>query len=142
MLSRGWFFASSGSIDLREVRGSRNYTSSEPQLLTPFSHSAGEIAHACQSFCKALNSSLYRDGAAERTVGVPNGFDYELHNRKDIEKVLGDKAWAISFKDSACRCYGYMVSRPKNLNRTYATSFALMRCIAYTAWLASMQHHP
>jgi len=43
-------------------------------------------------------------------VGVPDGFDYELHNRKDIERVLGDKAWAISYKDSACRCYGYMVS--------------------------------
>ena len=52
---------------------------------------------------------MCRDGAADRTVGVPNGFDYELHSRKDIEKLLGDKAWAISYKDSACRCFGYMV---------------------------------
>ena len=50
-----------------------------------------------------------RDGASDRVVQVPDGFDYEIHNRKDIEKRLGDKAWAISFKDSACRCYGYMV---------------------------------
>ena len=41
------------------------------------------------------------------------GFDYELHNRTDIEKALGDKAWCISFKDSACRCFGYMVSKKK-----------------------------
>ena len=30
-------------------------------------------------------------------------FDYELYNRNDIERILGDKAWCISFKDSACR---------------------------------------
>lgn len=44
-------------------------------------------------------------------VGKPNlarppccSFDYELYNRNDIERILGDKAWCISFKDSACRC--------------------------------------
>lgn len=26
------------------------------------------------------------------------GFDYELYNRNDIERILGDKAWCISFK--------------------------------------------
>ena len=40
-------------------------------------------------------------------------FDFELYNRNDIERILGDKAWAISFKDSACRCFGYMVSKKK-----------------------------
>lgn len=43
----------------------------------------------------------------------PAGFDYELYNRNDIERILGDKAWCISFKDSACRCFGYMVSKKK-----------------------------
>ena len=59
--------------------------------------------------CVARTVLVYRDGSADRTVGVPDGFDYEIHNRRDIEKRLGDKAWAISFKDSACRCYGFMV---------------------------------
>jgi reversibly glycosylated polypeptide/UDP-arabinopyranose mutase len=27
--------------------------------------------------------------------------------------MLGDKAWCISFKDSACRCFGYMVSKKR-----------------------------
>lgn len=44
---------------------------------------------------------------------VPAGFSYELYNRNDIERILGDKAWCISFKDSACRCFGYMVSKKK-----------------------------
>lgn len=43
----------------------------------------------------------------------PPRFDYELYNRNDIERILGDKAWCISFKDSACRCFGYMVSKKK-----------------------------
>lgn len=40
-------------------------------------------------------------------------FDYELYNRNDIERILGDKAWCISFKDSACRCFGYMISKKR-----------------------------
>ena len=62
--------------------------------------------------------TLRRDGPVDRKVGVPNGFDYELHNRNDIEKLLGDKAWAISYKDSACRCFGYMVSALRGGYRT------------------------
>lgn len=40
-------------------------------------------------------------------------FDYDIYTRTDIEKALGDKAWCISYKDSACRCFGYAVSRKK-----------------------------
>jgi len=40
---------------------------------------------------------------------VPDGFDVELYTRRDIERLLGDHAWCISYKDSACRCFGFMV---------------------------------
>ena len=51
---------------------------------------------------------------AGRNIAPPcPGFDYELYNRNDIERILGDKAWCISFKDSACRCFGYMVAKTK-----------------------------
>jgi hypothetical protein len=33
--------------------------------------------------------------------------------RNDIERVLGEKAWCISFKDSACRCFGFLVSKKR-----------------------------
>lgn len=33
--------------------------------------------------------------------------------RNDIERVLGDKAWCISYKDSACRCFGFMISKKR-----------------------------
>lgn len=34
-------------------------------------------------------------------------------NRNDIERLLGDKAWCISYKDSACRCFGFLVSKKR-----------------------------
>jgi hypothetical protein len=55
----------------------------------------------------------YADGDPTKTIKVPEGFSYELYNRNDIEKMLGNQAWCISFKDSACRCFGYMVSKKK-----------------------------
>lgn len=56
---------------------------------------------------------VVQDGDPERKVSVPEGYDYELYNRNDIERILGDKASCISFRDSACRCFGYMVSKKK-----------------------------
>ena len=73
--------------------------------------SRADVRPKVQAFAGSrIRPLLCRDGASDRTVGVPDGFDYEIHNRKDIEKLLGEKAWAISFKDSACRCFGYMAS--------------------------------
>ena len=48
-----------------------------------------------------------------KVIKVPEGFGYELYNRNDINRILGPKASCISFKDSACRCFGYMVSKKK-----------------------------
>lgn len=33
--------------------------------------------------------------------------------RNDIDRLLGDKAWCISFKDSACRCFGFLISKKR-----------------------------
>lgn len=56
---------------------------------------------------------IIKDGDPDVKVTVPEGFDYEMYDRRDIEKELGDKAWAISFKDSACRCFGFLKSKSK-----------------------------
>ena len=60
-------------------------------------------------FFQRYHLIVVQDGDPKRTVKVPPGYDYELYTRLDIERILGDKAWCISFKDSACRCFGYMV---------------------------------
>ena len=65
-------------------------------------------------FCAARNRAAPHTDAPRHTRLRPRrSFDYELYTRTDIERILGDKAWCISFKDSACRCFGYMVSKKK-----------------------------
>ncbi|MCJ7450691.1 MAG: hypothetical protein MUP58_03040 [Candidatus Nanohaloarchaeota archaeon QJJ-9] len=53
---------------------------------------------------------IVQDGDPSRSIEVPEGFNYDLYDRNDIEDDLGDKSWVISFKDSACRCYGFLKS--------------------------------
>jgi reversibly glycosylated polypeptide / UDP-arabinopyranose mutase len=64
-------------------------------------------------FFQSYHLIIVQDGDPTKTIKVPEGFDYELYNRNDINRILGPKASCISFKDSACRCFGYMVSKKK-----------------------------
>lgn len=64
-------------------------------------------------FFQPYHLIIVQDGDPSKTITVPDGFDYELYNRNDINRILGPKASCISFKDSACRCFGYMVSKKK-----------------------------
>ncbi|MBA0791152.1 hypothetical protein Gohar_015748 [Gossypium harknessii] len=64
-------------------------------------------------FLQPYHLIIVQDGDPSKAIKVPNGFDYELYNRNDINRILGPKASCISFKDSACRCFGYMVSKKK-----------------------------
>ncbi|CAL9077195.1 unnamed protein product [Musa acuminata var. zebrina] len=64
-------------------------------------------------FFQPYHLIIVQDGDPSKTIKVPEGFDYELYNRNDINRILGPKAACISFKDSACRCFGYMVSKKK-----------------------------
>ncbi|KAL1566486.1 UDP-arabinopyranose mutase 1 [Salvia divinorum] len=54
---------------------------------------------------------IVQDGDPSKTIHVPEGFDYDLYNRNDINRILGPKATCISFMDSACRCFGFLVSK-------------------------------
>ncbi|KAA3475769.1 alpha-1,4-glucan-protein synthase [UDP-forming] 2-like [Gossypium australe] len=64
-------------------------------------------------FFQPYHLIIVQDGDPSKAIKVPEGFDYELYNRNDINRILGPKASCISFKDSACRCFGYMVSKKK-----------------------------
>ena len=66
-------------------------------------------------FFQRYHLIVVQDGDPKRTVKVPCGFDYELYTRTDVERILGKNAWCISFKDSACRCFGFMVRCAKIL---------------------------
>ena len=62
-----------------------------------------EFLEQWRAFFQPYHLIVVQDGDPSRTVQVPPGFDYELHTRTDIERILGSKASCISFKDSACR---------------------------------------
>ncbi|MCO5601670.1 hypothetical protein L7F22_055793 [Adiantum nelumboides] len=64
-------------------------------------------------FFQSYHLIIVQDGDPSKIINVPEGFDYELYNRNDINRILGPKASCISFKDSACRCFGYMMSKKK-----------------------------
>ncbi|XP_023526126.1 probable UDP-arabinopyranose mutase 2 [Cucurbita pepo subsp. pepo] len=64
-------------------------------------------------FFQPYHLIIVQDGDPSKVIKVPEGFDYELYNRNDINRILGPRANCISFKDSACRCFGYMVSKKK-----------------------------
>lgn len=49
-------------------------------------------------FFQPYHLIIVQDGDPARKVLIPEGFSYELYNRNDIERICGDKAWAISFK--------------------------------------------
>ncbi|RRT59202.1 hypothetical protein B296_00014440 [Ensete ventricosum] len=64
-------------------------------------------------FFQPYHLIIVQDGDPRKTISVPDGFDYELYNRNDINRILGPKAACISFNDSSCRCFGYLVSKKK-----------------------------
>lgn len=64
-------------------------------------------------FFEKYHLIIVQDGDPTRKIKIPEGFDYELYNRDDIKEMLGEKSWCISFKDSACRCFGFLVSKKR-----------------------------
>lgn len=87
-------------------------------------------------FFEPYHLIIVQDGDPSKTIKVPDGFDYELYNRNDINKILGPRASCISFKDSACRCFGYMVSKKKYIytidDDCFVRHFTLLNsCIIY-----------
>ncbi|KAL9335410.1 hypothetical protein Peur_072591 [Populus x canadensis] len=64
-------------------------------------------------FFQPYHLIIVQDGDPSKNILVPDGFECELYNRNDVNRVLGPKSSCISFKDSACRCFGFLVSKKK-----------------------------
>ena len=79
-------------------------------------------------FFEQYHIIIVQDGDPTKVIKVPDGFDYELYNRNDINRILGPKASCISFKDSACRCFGYMVSKKKYIYTIDDDCFVSFSC--------------
>ncbi|CAE6233207.1 unnamed protein product [Arabidopsis arenosa] len=64
-------------------------------------------------FLQHYHLIIVQDGDPSIKIKVPGGYDYELYNRNDINRILGPRANCISYKDGGCRCFGFMVSKKK-----------------------------
>lgn len=47
----------------------------------------------------------------EGTLSIPEGFNITYYNRKHIDELLGKRSWIIPYKDSGCRCFGFLMSQ-------------------------------
>lgn len=72
-----------------------------------------DLLEMWRPFFEQYHLIIVQDGDPSKKIRVPHGFDYELYNRNDVNSILGPKASCISFRDSACRCFGYLVSKKK-----------------------------
>ena len=89
-------------------------------------------------FFQPYHLIIVQDGDPTKTIRVPDGFDYELYNRNDVNKILGPKASCISFKDSACRCFGFLVSKKKyifTIDDDCFVSWFSFSCLACLVWV-------
>lgn len=67
-----------------------------------------------REFFQGFHVIVVQDGDPDKFLEIPDWVDYELYNRKDIEAVVGEKAWAFSKRDASIRNFGFLVS-----NKTY-----------------------
>ncbi|EPS68143.1 hypothetical protein M569_06629, partial [Genlisea aurea] len=72
-----------------------------------------EFLEQWRPFFQPYHLIIIQDGDPTKTIKVPHGYDYELYNQNDIKRILGPRASIISFKDAACRCFGFLVSKRK-----------------------------
>ena len=61
-------------------------------------------------FIEKFHIIIIQDGDASKQLKIPAWADYELYNRNDIDKALGDQSWIISSKDASIRNFGFLVS--------------------------------
>ena len=52
-------------------------------------------------------------GKLENSLSIPNWLDYQLYTSKEIEALLGNKAYIFSLNSQYCKSFGYLVSKRK-----------------------------
>ena len=72
-----------------------------------------DFLESWKPFIEKFHIILIQDGDHTKHLKIPEWADYELYNRLDIERALGDKSWIISQKDASIRNFGFLISRKK-----------------------------
>ena len=72
-----------------------------------------------REFFQGFHVIIVQDGDPNVDLKVPEWVDYELHNRHDIKKALGENEWIISSRDASIRNFGFLISRKKYIYTIY-----------------------
>ena len=66
-----------------------------------------------REFIEGFHIILIQDGDPAKVLKIPDWADFELYNRPDIERILGEDAWIISQKDASIRNFGFLASKKR-----------------------------
>ncbi|KAH9328070.1 hypothetical protein KI387_000178 [Taxus chinensis] len=86
--------------------------SEEVDIIIPTIRSL-DFLEVWRPFFQAYHLIIIQDGDPSRTIKVPSGFDLDFYNQDDIKRIMGSKSSVISYKDGACRCFGFLLSKKK-----------------------------
>ena len=56
---------------------------------------------------------LIQGGDPEKILAIPMWADFELYNRQDIDKALGQRSWIVGSKDTSIRNFGFLASKKR-----------------------------
>lgn len=79
------------------------------EVVIPTIRSLRSLAHWREAL-QGVHVIVVQDGDPDAELEIPPGIDATVWTRRDIERLLGDRSWIISSRDSACRCFGFLVS--------------------------------
>jgi reversibly glycosylated polypeptide/UDP-arabinopyranose mutase len=70
-----------------------------------------DFLESWKKFFQYFHLIIIQDGDPKKFLKIPSWANYELYNRKDIDRILGEKySWIISSQDASIRNFGFLVS--------------------------------
>lgn len=79
------------------------------EVVIPTIRSLRNLAHWREAL-QGVHVIAIQDGDPDADLEVPADLDVTVWTRRDIERLLGDRSSIISVRDSACRCFGFLVA--------------------------------
>jgi reversibly glycosylated polypeptide/UDP-arabinopyranose mutase len=83
--------------------------SPDVEVVVPTIRSLDNLVH-WRDALQGVHVVVVQDGDPTVRIEIPDGIDATVWARPDVDALLGDRGWVISSRDSACRCFGFLVA--------------------------------
>jgi reversibly glycosylated polypeptide/UDP-arabinopyranose mutase len=94
---------------MTDVPRIRTGESAEIEVVVPTIRSL-ENLEAWRKLLEGVHVIVVQDGDPDTPIEVPQGLNVTVYTRRDVERLLGERSWVISRRDSGCRCFGFLVA--------------------------------